>query len=57
MINVKINIKDLVVGDTIVHNGKEMTVGSKDIKYGFCGITVFGDSYNCGYKLVTKVIY
>jgi len=44
----KIHISRLRVGDIILHNHKDMTVSSDDIKRGFCGITVFGDSYRLG---------
>ena len=44
-------------GDTILHNEKLMTVCSKDIKNNsFFGLTICGDSYNMGNKLVLKVI-
>ena len=47
--------KDLIVaGDIIVcPDGRERTLSSVDIRYNsFMGVTIFGDSYNCGYKLV-----
>jgi hypothetical protein len=52
-----INICHLMVGDTIIHNDKLMTVSNSDINRDeFMGITVFGDSYNLGYKPIKKVI-
>ena len=42
-------------GDTIIHNDKVVTVCNKDIKRGFCGITIFGDSYRMGTIPVTCV--
>jgi hypothetical protein len=54
----KVHIDEIRSGDTVVHEGKVMTVGKKDIsKGGFMGTTLFGDSYMCGYRLVTKVSY
>ena len=44
----KIHISTVKSGDIILHNGKPKTVGSKDIKSGFMGTTVFGDSYRLG---------
>ena len=42
-------------GDVILHDGKEMTVGRKDIaRSSFMGISIFGDCYNLGYKKVFK---
>lgn len=45
------------VGDTIIHEGKERTVCQENIKFGFCGKTLFGDSYRAGTLPVTVVIY
>ena len=45
-------------GDTILHNGKMMTVCKRDItRCSFMGICIFGDSYKSGYQLVKKMIY
>lgn len=52
-----VHISKIKNGDVILHNGREMTVSSEYIKKGFSGITIFGDSYNCGYKLVTKILF
>ena len=50
------HISDIRHGDTIEHNGKLMTVCNSDIKRcDFMGITIFGDSYNLGYKAVKFV--
>ena len=43
-------------GDTIIHNGVLKTVCNKDIKSGFCGITIFGDSFRMGTILVQKQV-
>lgn len=49
----KVHIKDVRVGDTVFHDGKWRTVGKKDIKEDpFMGRTIFGDSYQLGYKLL-----
>ena len=43
--------------DIVLHNNKEENVCSKDIKKGFMGITLFGDSYRLGtIKVMKKVI-
>jgi len=52
----EININVLMPGDTIFHDNKEMTVCKKDLKRGFCGITVFGDSYRMGTIPVLRVL-
>jgi hypothetical protein len=45
-------------GDIILHNDKLMTVCDKDMKSNsFFGLTIFGDSYNMGNKLVLKGVY
>ena len=51
------HIDSIRAGDIILHNGNLKTVYSSDIKLGgFCGNTIFGDSYNAGYKPVQKAI-
>lgn len=53
----KVHIKKIKAGDTILHNDKLVTVSKKDIRHStFLGRTIFGDSYNLGYKPVVKVI-
>lgn len=43
------------VGDTILHEGKEMTVCRGDItRSAFMGISIFGDCYRSGHKKVLK---
>lgn len=50
----KENIK---VGDTILcSDGIMRTVSKNNITNGFCGICIFGDSYQLGQKPVKKVI-
>jgi len=51
-----VHISEIVHGDTIEHGGELKTVSNKWIKVGgFCGTTIFGDSYNSGRKLVKRV--
>lgn len=54
---VKVHISEIKSGDTILHEGKMQTVCNSNIKHGFMGISIFGDSYNLGNKLVTKIIF
>ena len=43
------------VGDVILHDGKEMSIGRNDItRSSFMGISIFGDCYHSGYKKVLK---
>lgn len=43
-------------GDTILHNGQATTVSKKDItRTEFFGISLFGDSYMCGYQTVKRL--
>ena len=52
----KIHISQVRIGDAILHNGEVKTVCGQTLKRSeFMGITIFGDSYNLGYKLVTRV--
>lgn len=55
---VEVHISTIKIGDTIISNdGIERTIGKGNIKRDdFIGITIFGDSYNLGYKLVKKVV-
>jgi hypothetical protein len=50
-----VHISMIAVGDTVEHEGKLKTVCKNNIKRGFCGRTLFGDSYHAGYKLVKRV--
>ena len=53
----QVHISKISAGDTIVHNGKLTTVCGNNIKRGgFCGDTLFGDSYRLGTQLVKKVV-
>ena len=54
---VEVHISTIKNGDTILHtDNKISTVCNKNIKTGFCGITIFGDSYRMGTQLVKKII-
>ena len=50
---------DICKGDTILStNGDFLTVCKKDITYSsFTGVSIFGDSFVLGHKLVNKVIF
>jgi hypothetical protein len=51
-----VHISQIKVGDTIMVNGEMKTVSGNNLKKGgFCGTTIFGDSYNSGRKLVGRV--
>ncbi len=52
----KIHISVIMPGDAIFHNNKEMTVCKNDLRRGFCGLTVFGDSYRLGTIPVLRVL-
>ena len=53
----KVHISTIRQGDTILHNGELITVSRDYIKRDpFMGLTLYGDSYNLGYKPVIKVI-
>jgi hypothetical protein len=46
---VDVHISSIKSGDTILHtDNKITTVCNNNIKSGFCGITLFGDSYRSG---------
>jgi hypothetical protein len=52
-----VHISTIKAGDTIIHNGEVKTVSGNNIKYSsFMGVSLFGDSYHSGHKLVTKII-
>lgn len=52
-----VHISRINAGDTINHNGKLRTVNRENIKRNtFSGITLFGDSYNLGHKLVKRIL-
>ena len=50
------HISEIRPGDCILCNDGEIrTIGAKDIKKSFIGITIFGDSYKCGHQPVKKI--
>lgn len=52
------HIEDLMVGDVVLMDGVEVTVGIKDLKGQLLGDTRFrGDSFMCGMKPVLVVDY
>jgi hypothetical protein len=52
----EVHISRISHGDTIIHNGVLTTVTNRNIKYSeFMGISIFGDCYHLGYKLVKRV--
>lgn len=54
----KRHINDIKPGDTVLRGGELWTVTSRDIKHdAFMGRTLFGDSYNLGYNLVTVAVF
>ena len=55
---IEVHKNDIKAGDTILHDNVIKTITSTNIKYSeFMGASLFGDSYNLGYKLVKKVIF
>jgi len=55
--NIKeVHISTIKNGDTILHNDCIHTVCNSNIKSGFLGVTLFGDSYMMGRTLVKKYI-
>jgi hypothetical protein len=54
---VKTHIRNIRAGDVVRHEGKDRTVGIKDIKHcNFMGVSLFGDSYCLGHKMVDLVV-
>jgi hypothetical protein len=54
VIREEVHVSDIKVGDCIEHQGRLMTVCRKDIKKGFMGLTIFGNSYRLGRQLVVR---
>lgn len=52
---IDVHICDIYQGDTVLHDNVLKTVCRSDIKDGFCGRTIFGDSYKSGTVLVKKI--
>lgn len=52
----RVHITLIRVGDTIIRDGVEKTVSGTDLKKcRFMGVSIFGDTYNLGYKPVIRV--
>lgn len=52
----EVHISQIRPGDTIIHNGKEMTVCNNNITHcTFMGKALFGDTYKSGTKPVVRV--
>lgn len=55
---IDVHISTITNGDTVYHDDKLMSVSRSDIsRVEFFGVTLFGDSYHCGQKLVKKVLF
>ena len=51
-----IHKSEVKIGDTVIHNGELRTVGKETFGGDeFMGLTLWGDSYRCGYKMVELV--
>ena len=52
----EVHISSIKPGDTVKHEGIIKTVSKNNIKRcSFMGLTLFGDSYQLGYKPVSRV--
>ena len=52
----EVHISQIRPGDTVIHNGKEMTVSHNNITHcSFMGKALFGDTYKSGTKPVVRV--
>ena len=58
-IEVLTDIKDIVIGDTIIDNDDKIKLVSQgNLKYDkFMGLTLFGDCYKLGTQKVRKLIF
>ena len=53
-----VSIDSIVPGDVIIHEGVMKTISKSSIgKDSLLGKTLFGDSYNSGYKPVKLVVF
>ena len=58
MVITSVNIKEITVGDTVIHNGVMRTVCRRAFSHdNFVGLMLWGDSYNMGSKLVERVTF
>lgn len=54
----KVSVKDIMIGDTVIHQGHMRTVGKGDIKNDpLFGVLLFGDSYNLARTKIEKVTF
>jgi hypothetical protein len=52
----RVHINEIKVGDTVVYQGELKTVDGQCLKHkGFCGTTLWGDSFKVGSELVHRV--
>lgn len=52
----RVHINEIKVGDTVVYQGELKTVNGQYLKHGgFCGTTLWGDSFKSGTELVHRV--
>lgn len=52
----EVHISQIRPGDTVIHNGKEMTVCKNNLTYcSFMGKSLFGYNYNSGTEPVIRV--
>lgn len=51
----EVHISEIRPGNTVEHNGVVHTVGRDNIKTGFMGRTLYGDSYRLGTALVKRL--
>lgn len=52
---VETHISEIRAGDTVMHHGEIKTVGNNNMRRGFMGRTLFGDSYQLGTEPVKKL--
>jgi hypothetical protein len=53
-----VHISTIRVGDTVkCKDGHMRTIGKNNLGNGFCGHTIFGDSYRMGTQPVEKIIF
>jgi hypothetical protein len=53
-----VNLNSVQVGDTVLHNGKLLTVSKSDINRDhFMGLSIFGDSYHIKRKIIKCSIF
>jgi hypothetical protein len=52
-----VEIGKLRAGDTVLIDGTLKTICRNDIKRGFCGVTLWGDSHRLGRDKITRVTF